>query len=290
MRLIPISLVLFLPRSPGGTFLSSLRRSAVPRVLSPATRLAMIFLLGVLILPAAALAQRVGPKVLEDRPKAWETETTQAGGHGTGNYKFVGALRCKNAGEAIVGVRILRSEVVDALQIGCAPIECAEDAECKWDKLERGAGAGQANPNANSAIAVCAHDQAIAGYRARVKQIKQGGSYEYVADLQFECARITGPKLGFGDGGPEVGVPVAEQRAWLSFSDSAQSGSTVEGGGTPTPRAESPWPIEQHCARRAASAVSVAVGKYVTTGSQVIQALSLFCVQAPPLVGGTPQP
>ena len=62
-----------------------------------------------------AYAQALPKGMLEARPQAWEAETLQAGGHGQGRYLFVGTLRCKNAGEGIVGARLLRSQVVDLL-------------------------------------------------------------------------------------------------------------------------------------------------------------------------------
>ena len=226
-----------------------------------------------LALPTAALAQQRTGGQSVNLPQAWEVETAQAGGRAAGDYRFVGALRCRNSGEAIVGARLLRSEVVDAIQIGCAPLQCDEAGDCRWEQLERGAGAGNANADARSSIAVCPRDRAVSGFRARIRNVRPG-SVDYVEDLQFECARVIGPPLAYGARGPQAALPISdEQRAWMPFAD-----ETGDAGGRP-------WPLEQRCAGRAATAISLAVGIYRPTGQPVVQALSMFCARAPKSAG-----
>ena len=227
-------------------------------------------------LPAAALAQQRTGGQSVNLPQAWEIETAQAGGKAAGDFRFVGALRCRNTGEAIVGARLLRSEVVDAIQIGCAPLKCDEAGDCRWEQLERGVGAGNANADARSSVAVCPRDQAVSGFRARIR-IVGPGSVDYVEDLQLECARVIGPPLGYGAKGPQAAVPISdEQRAWMRFPD-----ETGNADGRP-------WPLEQRCDGRAATAISLAVGIYRPTGQPVVQALSMFCARAPKSAGAAP--
>jgi len=225
-----------------------------------------------------AYAQALPKGMLKARPQAWEAETLQAGGHGQGRYLFVGTLRCKNAGEGIVGARLLRSQVVDLLQIGCARAECTDDNDCEWKQLDRGAYAGKPSDKSGSSIAVCPRDSMISGYRAR---LKMAGSLDYLADLQFECALVIAPAIGAEQGAPDGGVPVSDnKRSWLPFpaSDSAAGASPDS----------APWPIEARCAQRAATGVSVAVGVFTPTGQPAIQALSLFCTKVAPPVGSLP--
>ncbi|MEP7299980.1 MAG: hypothetical protein ABI699_00505 [Caldimonas sp.] len=237
---------------------------------------------GLLLLAAfaATLVQAQGglPKgMLQAKPQSWETETTQAGGHGSASYQFVGTLRCKSLGDAIVGVRTLRSEVVDLIQVGCARIECTDDLSCSWQQLDRGAYAGMPNDKSQPAIAVCPHDSVVSGYRARLR-LAGGGPVDYVGELQFECARVIAAAIGAGDGKPDGGLPVSDsQRSWLPLPP-------AEGGAPATP-GDAPWQVEARCAQRAATGVSVAIGTYKPTGHPVIQALSLFCTRAPQAAG-----
>ncbi len=224
-------------------------------------------------LPAPSLAQQRSGGQSVNLPQAWEAETAQAGGKAAGDFRFVGALRCRNVGEAIVGARLLRSEVVDAIQIGCAPLACDEAGECRWERLERGVGAGNANADARSSIAVCAHDQVVSGFRARIRVVPPG-AVDYVEDLQLECARVIGAPLGYGDKGPQAALPISgEQRAWMPFPDDSGNAG------------ERPWALEQRCDGRAATAISLAVGIYRPTGQPVVQALSMFCARAPVIAG-----
>ena len=242
----------------------------------PIARCGLALLLLAMGAPQLA-AQALPPGMLEAKPQPWEVETPQAGGHGSSRYLFVGTLRCKNAGEAIVGVRVLRSEVVDLIQIGCARIDCTDLMECTWQKLERGAYAGKPNDKSQSAIAVCPHDAVIAGFRARLR-VAGTGPVDYVSDLQFECARLIGTALPPGDGQADGGVPVSDgQRSWLPYASSESS----NGSAVPEPA----WDLEARCDQRAATGVSLAVGSYKPTGQPVIQALSLFCTKAPAAVG-----
>ena len=238
----------------------------------------LLILLSATLAPVQAHAQALPKGMLEARPQAWETETAQAGGRGQGRYLFVGTLRCKNAGEGIVGTRMLRSQVVDLLQIGCARPECADDNDCGWKQLDRGAYAGKPSDKSESAIAVCPQDSMISGYRAR---LKLAGSLDYVADLQFECALVIGPPMGAEPGSSDGGVPVSDiKRSWLPIPAADHAAST--------PPDTAPWAIEAHCAQRAATGMSVAVGVFTPTGQPAIQALSLFCSKVMPLTGSRP--
>lgn len=260
-------------------------------------------------LAGPAAGQKATTQSLDSSPMAWETETAQAGGTGVGRYAFVGALRCAQPGQGLVGMRLMRSAVVDALQIGCAPVQCDDDGDCRWDKLDRGMAAGQANARSTASIAVCAHDEVVSGYRARTRVLERQGRFDYVADLQLQCARVIGPALPVGDPGHRdaasraAGLPIStEQRHWLAFPADRghRSASPPPPGSTPdAPRdtgtsadaatsdpstsadADDAWPITQQCAGRAASALSVGVGRYLPTGGAAIQALSMFCVRAP---------
>lgn len=252
----------------------------MPRTVTRSGRSGGCWLLALALSTPVVLAQSPLPKgMLEARPQAWEVETKQAGGHGSASFEFVGTLRCKNAGEVIVGVRVMRSEVVDQLQIGCARVECAEEFVCSWKTLDRGAFAGRPNDKSRPAIAVCPHDAAIAGYRARVRK-PDNGPADYVADLQFECARLNAAPLPAAGSAADGGVPVAEDaRSWLPFP--AADGATLPD--------DANWPVEARCEQRAATGVSVAVGSYRPTAQAVIQALSLFCARAPALSGMQPE-
>lgn len=252
----------------------------MPRAVTWSGRSGGCWLLVLVLSAPAALAQSPLPKgMLEARPQAWEVETKQAGGHGSASFEFVGTLRCMNSGEVIVGVRVMRSEVVDQIQIGCARVECTDEFACTWKTLDRGAFAGRPNDKSKPSIAVCPHEAAIAGYRARVRK-PGGGPVDYVADLQFECARLAAAPLLATGGAADGGVPVADEaRTWLPFP--APEGAT--------PPDDANWPVEFRCEQRAATGVSVAVGSYRPTGQAVIQALSLFCARAPALSGMQPE-
>lgn len=217
--------------------------------------------------PHAQAQGALPPGMLESSPQAWETETAQAGGQGKGRYRFVGTLRCKRADEAIVGARVLRSETVDLVQIGCARIACVEMIQCGWQQLERGAYAGQPNEGSHSAIAVCPRDAVIAGFRARLSPGGRGIA-DFVGELQFECARVEGLPQAQVKGRFGTVLPVSErERSWLPF---------VVSEGLP-PSADGKWPVEGHCAQRAATGVSLAVGNHGPSGRAAIQALSMFC-------------
>ncbi len=189
---------------------------------------------------------------MADNPRPGETETPQVGGAGFSSYSFVGSLRCNSPSDAIVGARSRKGAVVDFIQIVCAPVTNASWTTSYWGKS-----AGNNQGGGSIRTAMCPAGFAIAGYAASTTP----GNI-YMQDIRFDCAKIVGA-------GPNA-INVSNQRQFVAWTGG--SGDAALGSGS-----------QSECQAGAASAFSVAVGRFVGPssilggGSQVVQAFSLMC-------------
>ncbi len=188
---------------------------------------------------------------MADNPRPGETETPQVGGAGFGSYSFVGSLRCNSPSDAIVGARSRKGAVVDYIQIACAPVTNASWSTPYWGKS-----AGNAQGGGAVRTAMCPAGSAIAGYAASATP----GNL-YMQDIRFDCAKIVNTGAN--------AINVSQQRQFVAWSGG--SGDALGSGS------------QSECQAGAASAFSVAVGRFVGAssilggGSQVVQAFSLMC-------------
>jgi hypothetical protein len=201
-----------------------------------------------------------GSGEIVDKPRQNETETVQAGGP-DGFFSWVGALRCQSADEVIVGLQIRRGAVLDYVQVRCARIEC-RNGRCGWSQHIAGKGAGDSR-RGRAASLLCRSDEVVSGYRATVKSL--GGGLNYVEDVAVECAKVSGRP---GSQDPWAAPLLGVQRNWRQAEGNLQPGTGARFN-----------PLGS-CSRTGASAVSVAVGRYGSTGVNVVQAMSLFCGRA----------
>jgi hypothetical protein len=216
--------------------------------------------------PAGAQQQRLRPGEIDTADRAGG----QAGGRGLGyQYEFP-LLRC-GQGEAIVGARIRRGDVLDQLQIACARPTCSGGG-CRWQGLQWGARAGNPQGGDEHPEMRCAPEEAVAGIRARVVAF---GQFDYAADLAIECATLTaGPdRDGF------FRVAAAPGR-WHHPDDGFANSHA--------PRNATSNVITPAISCRpngAVSAISLGVSKnFVRQNQPVVQAISLYCP------GGQPDP
>lgn len=197
-----------------------------------------------------------------DSPQSNETETTQAGGP-DGYYTRVDHLRCKDTRQAIVGLKIRRDTVLTQLQIVCAEIRCANGA-CGWaGGIEAAEAGGQGGGDAKSLT--CGTNEVVSGYRATVKRVGQHPQLDYVEDIAIECAKVSGRP---GVQNPWAAPLLPQPRSWKHAQQHLVPGAGAQ------------FRAPGVCPATGATAVSVAVGRYIPTGGEVIQAMSLFCGKA----------
>jgi hypothetical protein len=217
------------------------------------------------VLPASA-ATFVQPRHSDPGPGEVDTAARrggQAGGIGLGLDYDLPTLRC-GAGEAIVGAQIRRGDVLDYLQIACARPTCTP-AGCQWAGSRAGPAAGNPSGGDPHRAMVCAANAAVASFRARVVAFTR---FDYTADLEIECARLTsGPDArGFFRVAREAGD-------WLHPEGGLGRGyvpPNVTRNTTTAPITCRP--------NGAVSAFSLGVAtSFVRPQQRVVQAVSLYC-------------
>jgi hypothetical protein len=208
-----------------------------------------------LIILALLAALPAGAGELVSPPGPGEQETAQAGG-GTGRFSFVGALRCP-AGQAMVEVRTATGLLLNAITLGCAPVEC-EGGQCRWRAEAMGWHATAGERRGAEESLVCHTLAAVSGFRAVVVPVAGGTA---VQSLAVQCAPLAGIAVA---GGVAVGT-LDDPRVTRSF---LPPGRAHEGA------------VSGMCRDRGAAAFSVAVGAYPRgAGAQGehVRALSMFC-------------
>jgi hypothetical protein len=203
-----------------------------------------------LLLGSGLLAQ-LPPGRITSSPKVDEVETVQAGGKGWNRYVFVGELRCERPGDALVGLTTRHGTVLDYLALTCAPVKCT-GANCSWTNPYDGRSGGNLAGGGPQQSVMCRSDEMVSGYRASVRNFK---ITDFAADVEIECAKITGPARGHGL------FPISRDGREWRHPTGHLAGSVT--GGT--------------CSGFGATAVSVAIGKYPLNNAHVVQAMSLFC-------------
>lgn len=219
----------------------------------------------VLLLPLAAHAQLGVP--MQSRPGPGEVDTAnrrggQAGGIGSGVGYTLPTLRCPR-GEAIVGARIRRGDVLDWLQIACAQPNCA-NGECRWTQRSWGPAAGNPQGGDPHPEMICAPTEMVSGFRARVAAFTR---FDYTADIEIECATIAGAADAQGL------FPVSGQGQWHhpegGLARGTRPGNIVRTSMTPAISCRPNGGV---------GAFSLGVSaNFVDRGQRVVQAISLYC-------------
>jgi hypothetical protein len=150
----------------------------------------------VVLLPATRAQPRLVP--MESRPGQGELDTAAIWGHQIGGAQAgvdyaLRTLRCQT-GEAIVGMRIRRSNVLEFMQVLCAAPRCAA-ANCQWTAPPRPE-ASEGNPNGGmlQPEMQCDQHEMVASIKGRVHTVSRPGvgyAFDYAADIEIECSRIT---------------------------------------------------------------------------------------------------
>lgn len=221
---------------------------------------------------------------LQDRPRAQEVETVQIGGHRMGRYRFVGALRCRNPSQSLVGVAISQRTVLEGLRIACAEARC-DAAGCGWSRLTWGDMAGTHDERAPREATLCPPGHAISGYRASIHLVRvSGAARDYAARFQAQCARIENVVVP-SPRGPSSPITLVSQsrRIWIGFRGTPPASAGQPAGEVQDRAVASAKSREGLCRDTAASAISVAVGEYGngTHRREVVQAVSMFCPRVP---------
>ena len=193
------------------------------------------------------------PGRLETAPRSYEVETRQVGGKGWNYYSFVGDLRCQGSDDALVGVRTVRSDMIDYIQPICAPIHCDQNG-CIWTNGRTGKGAGNPNSGGSRVDKVCPAGSMISGFAAKESGGFLGIAGNFISDLRFDCSKIAGPGQTAKGGGLQKLFPITNTGA---LSD-------------PISRTQA------RCSNVGPTALSVAVGRS-PSGRQVVAALSMYC-------------
>ncbi len=192
----------------------------------------------------------------------------QAGGIGLGIDYDLPTLRC-GRGEAIVGVQIRRGDVLDYIQIACARPTCTAGG-CQWTGSRAGPAAGNPAGGDPHRPMICPGHAAVASFRARVVAFTR---FDYTADLEIECARLTS--------GPDAQGFFRVARAegdWLHPEGSLDRGyvpPNVTRNTTTAPITCRP--------NGAVSAFSLGVSSnFARQDQRVVQAISLYCPASQP--------
>jgi hypothetical protein len=236
-------------------------------------RPAQIFLLGLTFIVLLLTANHSSAQTMQSPRRQGEIDTTdqpggQAGGRRQGLQYSFATLRCPD-GEAIVGVRIRRGDVLDFMRIACARPDCG-DRGCQWTSSYWAMSAGNQSGGDSHPDMLCHHDEMLSGFRALVRTFTApvALAFDYAADIGIECARITSRSGGQGffrvsqEPGsrhhPEGGI----EREYVppNVTDNRLTGdiSCKPNGG--------------------ATAISVGIANnFVRLGQRVLQAVSLYC-------------
>jgi hypothetical protein len=223
--------------------------------------------------PLIAIAQsQTTVQHLASSPRAGEVDTAdqglQAGGKSLGyNYQLTD-LRC-SAGEAIVGVNIRRGDALDFMQIACAKPVCT-NGSCQWSSSHWGASAGNPYGGDSHPAMVCAQNEIVSGFRARVVTFFYR-KFDYAEDIEIECAQMTSAPTSQGFF-PVVGGAAQGSSAGWHHPEGGLSLDTL----IPRWRTTFITPVISCRARGwGATAISLGVSDFVS--SHVLQAVSLYC-------------
>jgi hypothetical protein len=216
---------------------------------------------------------------MQSQPLPGEVDTAdrggQIGGIQVGIDYALQTLRCPS-GQAMVGMRTGVSDVLVFLEISCALPACSA-SQCSWDgtsSIEAGSrGAGRLQKQM-----LCKNNEMISGIRGRVmtrSSPRLGYNFDYAADLEIECARITSQGAMFG-----IDATSANWRH--------PTGELTMGPGGVVSDLISCRP------NGGATAVSLGISRHFERrGERVLQAVSLYCPvtrQSPPAVAALPKP
>jgi hypothetical protein len=222
--------------------------------------------------------QARGLRRMESRTRPGEIDTAAEGGQAGGKqigrgYRLID-LRCAS-GEVIAGARIRRGAVLDHLQIACARPRC-DGRGCQWTSYSWGMSAGNSGGGEPHPPMICAGNEMISGFRARVVSFTV---FDYASDIEFECTPIATRPTAEGF------FPAGQGSTWHHPEGGFQVGFAPEGarGLRRTPDGVSPF-ISCRTRGFGATAVSVGEADFVQRGQRIVQAVSLFC----PGGGGSP--
>ncbi len=228
----------------------------------------LILLSDLLLITGEALAQ---PN-LHSAHRTNEFDTTdrggQAGGIGWGSGYAFRTLRCGN-GEAIVGAKIRRGDVLDYIQVMCAAPVCA-GGNCQWNGGHWGAWAGNPNGGDPHNAMICAQDEMLSGFKARVVTFT---TLDYAADIEIQCSRIASAD---GANGPFRVTP--DRPNWHH----PEGGLRIGGYLPPNFRSTQITNVISCRPYGGATAISTGVSNFVILGQRVVQAVSLLCPASRP--------
>jgi hypothetical protein len=171
-------------------------------------------------------------------------------------------LRCAGAGDAIVGMRLRRGDVLDNVQIVCATPTCANGA-CQWTASTYGPSAGNPSGGDLQPLMMCNQNEMVSGFRGRVVTFT---IFDYAADIEIQCSTITSA------------IPTC------GFRVSSTGGHWHQGQGTLNlsilPHNFRVATITNRISCRphgGATAVATGVSDFVLPGRRVVQAVSFYC-------------
>lgn len=191
----------------------------------------------------------------------------QAGGRRWGSGYAFRTLRC-GAGEAIVGARIRRGDVLDFIQVACATPVCS-GGSCQWNGFYWGPWAGNPAGGDPHPPMVCNQDQMVSGFRGRIVTFT---AFDYAADLEIQCSRI---RSSDGPNGPFR--VTRDTPAWHH----PEGGLRI--GNLPGNFIETEITNRIGCRPYGgATAVSTGVANFVLPGKRVVQAVSMYCPSSRP--------
>lgn len=202
--------------------------------------------------------------VSRHRPDEFDTadRNGQAGGQEWGAGYAFRTLRCGN-GEAIVGARIRRGDVLDFLQVACAAVVCTGNT-CQWSQYYWGPWAGNSSGGDPKPPMVCDRDQIVSGFRGRVVTLTM---LDYAADIELQCSRIA--SVSAPSGPFRV---TSEQATWHH----PEAGLRINNLPPHFRATEITKPITCR-PYGGATAISTGVSNFVVLGQRVVQAVSLYC-------------
>jgi hypothetical protein len=208
---------------------------------------------------------------LHSRPRPGEIDTAAEGGQAGGirigrNYRLAD-LRC-GAGEAIVGARIRRGDVLDYIQIACARPTCSNRG-CSWSSSYWGASAGNRAGGDPHPEMVCSQNEMVSGFRARVVTFTVS---DFAADIEIECTPMTSAPTarGFFPAGQRSRWHQPEGALRVDRLDGLQRGRAVLS------------PVVSCRAAHGFGATAISVGVADFVNSRVVQAVSLYCPAGQP--------
>ncbi len=191
----------------------------------------------------------------------------QIGGRRWGSGYAFRTLRCGN-GEAIVGARIRRGDVLDYIQVACATPVCA-GGTCQWNGFYWGPWAGNPAGGDPHPPMVCDQDEMVSGFRGRVVTFTV---LDYAADIGIQCSRIQ------SSDGPNGPFRVTRETPTWHHPEGGLRIGNLPGNFVETE-------ITNRIGCRpfgGANAISTGVANFVLPGKRVVQALSMYCPNTNP--------